>query len=154
MALHTWQNTCTCTCANSTVYHSPIEFHNFYILYCTCTMFNTHVHVRTSEFFQIHFRVNNPDVLSKRSKLVLPSPQISNIELEEVVKLGIASEGARSMVEETGLTASQELLANYSQTMTPGATPISALLAAGRTPHGTPHGTPGGMFMTGMILYM
>ena len=113
---------------------------------CTCTC--------TSEFFQIHFRVNNPDVLSKRSKLVLPSPQISNIELEEVVKLGIASEGARSMVEETGLTASQELLANYSQTMTPGATPISALLAAGRTPHGTPHGTPGGMFMTGMILYM
>lgn len=94
-------------------------------------------------------KVNNPDVLSKRSKLVLPSPQISNIELEEVVKLGIASEGARSMVEETGLTASQELLANYSQTMTPGATPISALLAAGRTPHGTPHGTPGGMFMTG-----
>ena len=76
--------------------------------------------------------------MTKRSKLVLPTPQISNSELEEVVKLGLASEGARSMVEEGTVTASHELLANYtpSQTpgATPGATPLAAVLAASRTP--------------------
>lgn len=82
--------------------------------------------------------------MSRRSKLVLPSPQISNSELEEVVKLGLASEGARSMVEEGTITASQELLASYTPShtpgATPGATPLSAILAAGRTPR------PGGAF--------
>ena len=84
--------------------------------------------------------------MRKRSKLVLPSPQISNSELEEVVKLGLASEGARSMVEEGTFTASQELLASYTPShtpgATPGATPLSAVLAAGRTPR------PGG-FLAG-----
>uniref|UniRef100_A0A8C4R7W6 CDC5 cell division cycle 5-like (S. pombe) n=1 Tax=Eptatretus burgeri TaxID=7764 RepID=A0A8C4R7W6_EPTBU len=66
----------------------------------------------------------------KRSKLVLPEPQISDIELEEVVKLGQASEGARLAAEEAGNTggASSSLLANYS------VTPASAGLRTPRTP--------------------
>ncbi|XP_072035693.1 cell division cycle 5-like protein [Amphiura filiformis] len=58
--------------------------------------------------------------IKKRSKLVLPSPQISDAELEEVVKLGQASEAARQIAEEGGATngASQALLSDYN--MTPG----------------------------------
>ncbi|CAB1335310.1 unnamed protein product [Coregonus sp. 'balchen'] len=52
----------------------------------------------------------------KRSKLVLPAPQISDAELEEVVKLGQASEVARQTAEESGITnsASSALLSEYS----------------------------------------
>ncbi|XP_022081761.1 cell division cycle 5-like protein [Acanthaster planci] len=58
----------------------------------------------------------------KRSKLVLPSPQISDAELEEVVKLGQASESARQIAEEGGMAngASQALLAEYNVTPGPG----------------------------------
>ena len=77
---------------------------------------NTHTH-----------RVNN-ESSRKRSKLVLPAPQISDAELEEVVKLGQASEETRALAEEEG-GASQHLLANYS--ITPSATPI---LRTPRTP--------------------
>lgn len=54
----------------------------------------------------------------KRSKLVLPAPQISDAELEEVVKLGQASEVARQTAEESGITnpASSTLLSEYSLT--------------------------------------
>lgn len=54
----------------------------------------------------------------KRSKLVLPAPQISDAELEEVVKLGQASEVARQTAEESGITnsASSALLSEYSVT--------------------------------------
>ena len=45
--------------------------------------------------------------VKKRSKLVLPSPQISNEELEDVVKLSHASQIARQQAEETGGDASQ-----------------------------------------------
>uniref|UniRef100_A0A3Q0T9C2 CDC5 cell division cycle 5-like (S. pombe) n=1 Tax=Amphilophus citrinellus TaxID=61819 RepID=A0A3Q0T9C2_AMPCI len=52
----------------------------------------------------------------KRSKLVLPAPQISDAELEEVVKLGVASEVARQAAEESasGNSASSTLLFKYS----------------------------------------
>ncbi|XP_076014876.1 cell division cycle 5-like protein [Genypterus blacodes] len=52
----------------------------------------------------------------KRSKLVLPSPQISDAELEEVVKLGVASEVARQAAEESDSanSASSTLLSEYS----------------------------------------
>nr|XP_039267244.1 cell division cycle 5-like protein [Styela clava] len=53
--------------------------------------------------------------VKKRSKLVLPAPQISDAELEEVVKLGQASEAAKQVVEE-GNAASDALLADYSVT--------------------------------------
>ncbi|XP_041105804.1 cell division cycle 5-like protein [Polyodon spathula] len=54
----------------------------------------------------------------KRSKLVLPAPQISDSELEEVVKLGQASELARQTAEESGITnsASSALLSEYNVT--------------------------------------
>ena len=37
---------------------------------------------------------------AKRSKLVLPTPQISDMELEEVIKVGQASELAKQQAEE------------------------------------------------------
>ncbi|XP_078001466.1 cell division cycle 5-like protein [Glandiceps talaboti] len=56
--------------------------------------------------------------VKKRSKLVLPAPQISDQELEEVVKLGQASENARLAAEEGGISngPSQALLSDYSVT--------------------------------------
>jgi pre-mRNA-splicing factor CDC5/CEF1 len=71
-------------------------------------------------------KMANPEVTKKRSKLVLPAPQISDTELEEVVKLGLASEEARTI---DGSEASLHLLADYS--VTPGATPS---LRTPRTP--------------------
>jgi len=52
----------------------------------------------------------------KRSKLVLPEPQISDGELEQVVKLGKASQAAKEAASETGTLASQTLLNDYSLT--------------------------------------
>ena len=54
----------------------------------------------------------------KRSKLVLPAPQISDAELQEVVKVGQASEVARQTAEESGITnsASSTLLSEYNVT--------------------------------------
>lgn len=56
--------------------------------------------------------------MKKRSKLVLPTPQISDNELDEVVKLGQASEYARQQAEDTGVKegATQSLLNEYSVT--------------------------------------
>lgn len=51
---------------------------------------------------------------AKRSKLVLPEPQISDRELEQVVKLGKASEAAQDAARETGQRVSDTLLADYS----------------------------------------
>lgn len=65
------------------------------------------------------------DPLRKRSKLVLPAPQISDLELEEVVKIGLSSDDVQSGDGE----ASRHLLADYS--VTPSATPI---LRTPRTP--------------------
>jgi pre-mRNA-splicing factor CDC5/CEF1 len=72
-------------------------------------------------FLQMNQSSDN-DAISKRSKLVLPAPQISDNELTEVVKLGLASEGARSLVEDSGIVSSQQLLADYS--VTPCSTPL------------------------------
>ncbi|XP_065057512.1 cell division cycle 5-related protein-like [Rhopilema esculentum] len=60
----------------------------------------------------------NSEPVKKRSKLVLPAPQISEAELEEVVKLGLASEAAKAIVEGEDEGASKALLADYS--ITPG----------------------------------
>lgn len=64
----------------------------------------------------------------KRSKLVLPEPQISDGELEQVVKLGKASLAAKEAASETGTLASQTLLNDYSLTNT------STALRTPRTP--------------------
>ncbi|GAA6002898.1 hypothetical protein JCM10207_001887 [Rhodosporidiobolus poonsookiae] len=52
--------------------------------------------------------------ISKRRKLVLPGPQVSERELEDLVKIGRAGESARAMVDENGNDASQGLLGEYS----------------------------------------
>ena len=58
------------------------------------------------------------ELTKKRSKLVLPAPQISDAELQEVVKVGQASEVARQTAEESGITnsASSTLLSEYNVT--------------------------------------
>ncbi|XP_047128533.1 cell division cycle 5-related protein isoform X1 [Hydra vulgaris] len=63
-------------------------------------------------------KMMNQDGSKRRSKLVLPSPQITDAELEEVVKLGIASEQAKAFVDNEDESASKVLLSDYS--ITPG----------------------------------
>ncbi|XP_053603402.1 cell division cycle 5-like protein [Plodia interpunctella] len=65
----------------------------------------------------------------KRSKLVLPEPQVSDQELQQVVKLGRASEAARESAGEAG-AATDALLADYA--LAPAPSPASA--TALRTP--------------------
>ncbi|TRY78786.1 hypothetical protein TCAL_11803 [Tigriopus californicus] len=65
--------------------------------------------------------LNNEEPAKKRSKLVLPEPQISDMEMEQIVKLGKASEAAREAVassEGDSQRASDTLLADYA--VTPG----------------------------------
>ncbi|KAH9395289.1 CDC5 cell division cycle 5-like protein [Tyrophagus putrescentiae] len=57
--------------------------------------------------------VNN-EPIRPRSKLVLPEPVISDNEIEQVVKMGKASELAKESAEESGNVASGALLADYS----------------------------------------
>ncbi|XP_069680560.1 cell division cycle 5-like protein [Periplaneta americana] len=60
--------------------------------------------------------LQNQEPAKKRSKLVLPEPQISDQELQQVVKLGRASEAAREVATEGGQQPSDALLADYSLT--------------------------------------
>lgn len=59
---------------------------------------------------------NRLEPIKKRSKLVLPAPQISDMELEQVVKLGQATEIAKQQVSETGTFATETLLGDYNFT--------------------------------------
>ncbi|KAG8479041.1 hypothetical protein CXB51_029712 [Gossypium anomalum] len=79
-------------------------------------------------------KLNDPEAVRKRSKLMLPEPQISNHELEEIAKMGYAGDllaGNEELAE--GSSATRALLANYSQTPRQGVTPL-------RTPQRTPAG--------------
>lgn len=79
-------------------------------------------------------KLNDPETVRKRSKLMLPAPQISDHELEEIAKMGYASDlllGSEEFTEGSGAT--RALLANYSQTPRQGMTPL-------RTPQRTPAG--------------
>ncbi|XP_050465844.1 cell division cycle 5-like protein [Cataglyphis hispanica] len=67
--------------------------------------------------------LNNEEPVKKRSKLVLPEPQISDQELQQVVKLGRASEVAREVATESGITLSDSLLADYSLPTNAAVTP-------------------------------
>lgn len=60
--------------------------------------------------------LQNEDPQRKRSKLVLPEPQISDQELQQVVKLGRSSEIAKEIASESGLETTDALLADYSIT--------------------------------------
>lgn len=79
-------------------------------------------------------KLNDPETVRKRSKLMLPAPQISDHELEEIAKMGYASDliaGNEELTEGSGAT--RALLANYAQTPQRGMTPS-------RTPQRTPAG--------------
>nr|CAG4651645.1 EOG090X02CC [Triops cancriformis] len=58
--------------------------------------------------------LKNEQPAKLRSKLVLPEPQISDKELEQVVKLGRASEAAQDAAREGGQKETDALLADYS----------------------------------------
>ncbi|XP_020253933.1 cell division cycle 5-like protein, partial [Asparagus officinalis] len=86
-------------------------------------------------------KLNDPEAVRKRSKLMLPAPQISDQELEEIAKMGYASDlisGADELSEGSGAT--RALLANYSQTPRQGMTPM-------RTPQRTPAGKADAVMM-------
>ncbi|XP_021772528.1 cell division cycle 5-like protein [Chenopodium quinoa] len=79
-------------------------------------------------------KLNDPETVRKRSKLMLPPPQISDQELEEIARMGYASDllaGNQELADGSGAT--HALLANYSQTPRQGMTPM-------RTPQRTPAG--------------
>ena len=79
-------------------------------------------------------KLNDPEAVRKRSKLMLPAPQISDHELEQIAKIGYASDlvaGSEELTE--GSVATRALLANYGQTPRQGITPL-------RTPQRTPAG--------------
>ncbi|EDW79544.1 uncharacterized protein Dwil_GK20537 [Drosophila willistoni] len=68
--------------------------------------------------------LQNMEPERKRSKLVLPTPQISDLELQQVVKMGRASEMAKEIAGESGIETTDALLADYSITpQAVGATP-------------------------------
>ncbi|GAV85856.1 Myb_Cef domain-containing protein [Cephalotus follicularis] len=79
-------------------------------------------------------KMNDPETVRKRSKLMLPAPQISDHELEEIAKMGYASDLLAENEElSEGSGATRALLANYAQTPRQGMTPL-------RTPQRTPAG--------------
>ena len=78
-------------------------------------------------------KLNDPEAVTKRSKLMLPPPQISDHELEEIAKMGNAGDPALADELGEGSTATRTLLASYSQTPRLGMTPL-------RTPQRTPAG--------------
>ncbi|KAF9605651.1 hypothetical protein IFM89_017994 [Coptis chinensis] len=93
-----------------------------------------------SSILQVN-KLNDPETVRKRSKLMLPAPQISDHELEEIAKMGYASDlvsGSEEMSEGSGAT--RALLANYAQTPRQGMTPF-------RTPQRTPGGKADAIMM-------
>ncbi|OIV95028.1 hypothetical protein TanjilG_10848 [Lupinus angustifolius] len=78
-------------------------------------------------------KMNDPETVRKKSKLMLPPPQISDHELDEIAKLGYASDQAGIEELGEGSSATRALLANYAQTPGQGMTPL-------RTPQRTPAG--------------
>lgn len=76
-------------------------------------------------------KLNDPETVRKRSKLMLPPPQISDQELDEIAKLGYASDLVGSEEFSEGSSATRALLSNYPQTPNQAMTPL-------RTPQRTP----------------
>lgn len=76
-------------------------------------------------------KLNDPEAVRKRSKLMLPAPQISDAELEEIAKMGYAKDFIEAGSEE-GSGVTRALLSNYSRT------------PMGMTPLQTSQRTPGG----------
>jgi pre-mRNA-splicing factor CDC5/CEF1 len=72
-------------------------------------------------------KLQQAEALARRRPLHLPTPQVNDSELEEIVKIGIAGESVRGLVDETGNDASRGLLSNYSRfgTSQPIRTPMT-----------------------------
>ncbi|SMR58786.1 unnamed protein product [Zymoseptoria tritici ST99CH_1E4] len=67
-------------------------------------------------------RIREAEQSSKRRGLVLPAPQVSEGELEDIVKMGMSGERAHSLAGSSDNDATRGLISNYSNTV--GATPI------------------------------
>ncbi|EEH06747.1 pre-mRNA-splicing factor cef1 [Histoplasma capsulatum G186AR] len=67
-------------------------------------------------------KIREAEQSSKRRALVLPSPQVSETELEEIVKMGMAGERASKMAGEEENDGTRGLISNYSTIV--GGTPI------------------------------
>ncbi|OJD27889.1 pre-mRNA-splicing factor cef1 [Blastomyces percursus] len=67
-------------------------------------------------------KIREAEQSSKRRALVLPSPQVSETELEEIVKMGMAGERASKMVGDEENDGTRGLISNYSAII--GGTPI------------------------------
>jgi pre-mRNA-splicing factor CDC5/CEF1 len=67
-------------------------------------------------------KIREAEQSSKRRGLVLPAPQVSESELEDIVKMGMSGDKANMMAEASENDATRGFVSNYSNTM--GATPI------------------------------
>ena len=67
-------------------------------------------------------KIREAEQSSKRRGLVLPAPQVSEGELEDIVKMGMAGDKANMTAEASENDATKGLMGNYSSTV--GATPI------------------------------
>ncbi|XP_052113012.1 cell division cycle 5-like protein isoform X2 [Arachis duranensis] len=76
-------------------------------------------------------KLNDPETVRKQTKLMLPPPQISDQELDEIARMGYANDLAESDEFGEGSAATRALLANYAQTPGRGMTPL-------RTPQRSP----------------
>jgi pre-mRNA-splicing factor CDC5/CEF1 len=74
-------------------------------------------------------RIREAEQSSKRRALVLPTPQVGESELEEIVKMGMAGERASRLAGDHEMDGTRGLVANYSNMI--GGTPI-------RTPRAPP----------------
>ncbi|CAA6655237.1 unnamed protein product [Spirodela intermedia] len=93
-----------------------------------------------SAILQIN-KLNDPEAVRKRAKLMLPAPQISDQELEEIAKMGYAGDLVSGTDDQgEGSSATRALLANYSQTPRQGMTPF-------QTPQRTPAGKADAIMM-------
>jgi pre-mRNA-splicing factor CDC5/CEF1 len=72
-------------------------------------------------------RLKAAEQLARRRPLNLPTPQVSEAEMEDIVKMGLSGESVRGLVDELGTTdASRGLLSDYSRMgTTPARTPMT-----------------------------
>lgn len=70
--------------------------------------------------------------VKKRSKLILPEPQVSDQDMQQVIKLGRASDSARDVVLESGIEPTHDLLGDYCLTPQAVATPRTPSIISNR----------------------
>ena len=73
-------------------------------------------------------RLREAEQSSKRRALVLPAPQVSDAELEDIVKMGVSGARANELAQNGDNDATRALVSSYSNTI--GATPIRTPRAA------------------------